>query len=197
MNPVESFFHELGFSFTLSKLLPYILALLVGWLIVFLLRRKLPHNRWLRRGIYLLGMGVVFGGYFVWCPIYEGDFTNASHSVAVKGELKVKKKELLVITIPGCRFCAESVARMKELKEINPEIAVRYVVCSTEPAATTDYVDLAAGRFPVGLATHPTHMMEVAGHGFPAFLLTDGKTAKVWSNNEFGVMALDEVVDAF
>lgn len=138
--------------------------------------------------------GLLFGAYFSCYPIYEGDFSNNSVTIRMPSELKQSDGyRLTVITIPGCPFCMESIARMKRLKAHHPAVRIEYRVCSSHPEDLKAYRTAAGGAFPVVLATDMHELADVSGYAFPAFVLTDEKTAVKWSNNAFGVAALDEV----
>jgi hypothetical protein len=196
MNAFETFLLDSGFSWTWSKLFPYILFPLLG-LIFWLLIRKHLKKRWLRGTVLLLFLAIPFGVYFILYPIYEGDFSNRSEKVALTSELKEGKMRLVVITIPGCPFCMESIGRMKDFKRRNPAANIEYRVCSTDPSALAVYRELSGGAFPVILAENPKQMAATAQSAFPAFVFTNGESGLRWSNDHFGVVALDEVNDRF
>ena len=196
MNSVENFLLDLGFSWTLSRLLPYIVFPLIGLLIWWLIRKWMP-NLGVKLLLAVLLVAGTFTIYFISNPIYEGDFANKAEDVAVIPELKKEKQTLVVVTIPGCPFCMESIDRMKAFKKRNPAIAIEYRVCSSDSNAVAAYEEAAKDAFPIVLATDKDALAKTAGLRFPAYVLTDGKTARRWANNDFGVAALDEVEDAF
>ena len=196
MNAVENFLLDCGFSWTLSRLLPYIVFPLLGLLIWFFLRKHL-NSLGAKLLVFVILVPGIFTMYFISTPIYEGDFANKAETVAMLPELKKKEQTLVVITIPGCPFCMESIERMRAFKERNPDIHIEYRVCSNDSNALTTYANETKGLFPVVLAENPDALAKTAGLRFPAFVLTDGKTARKWSNNDFGVAALDEVENAF
>jgi len=196
MNALESFLLDSGFSWTWSKLFPYILFPLLGLILWFLIRKRLKKS-WLRGTLLVLLLAIPFGLYFMLYPIYEGDFSNRSEKVVLLPELKAGKPRLVVITIPGCPFCMESVGRMKEFKERNPAVNIEYRVCSSNPEALVAYRELSNNVFPVVLAQDQPQMEAIAQNAFPAFVLTDGRTAIRWSNSDFGVVALDAVAGKF
>lgn len=196
MNSVEIFLLDCGFSWTLSRLLPYIVFPLIGFLIWLLVRKRMD-SMGAKLLVFVILVPGIFTAYFISNPIYEGDFANNAKTVAVLPELKKEKQTLVVVTIPGCPFCMESVHRMKSFKERNPKLNIEYRVCSADTDAITAYADIAKGAFPVVLATDRDALAKTAGLRFPAYVLTDGKSARRWSNNDFGVAALDEVEDAF
>lgn len=196
MNTFETFLLDIGFSWTWAKLFPYLLFPLLG-LVVWLLFRRRMKRRWVRLVFLVLLIGLPFALYFILNPIYEGDFSNQAEEVAVLPELKADGPRLVVITIPGCPFCMESIGRMKAFKARNPNVRIEYRVCSSDPKDVTAYKNAAGQTFPVMLARDGNEMAAIAGEAFPAFVLTDGTTAKRWTNDEFGVVALDEVDSRF
>jgi thiol-disulfide isomerase/thioredoxin len=133
----------------------------------------------------------------MYSPIYEGDFSNQSKHVRLTGELLTEKPTLVVITIPNCPFCLGSIQRMKILKKRNPAIQIRYIVCATDTEALTTYKKESGGFFPVELAKDPAKMEQTANYAFPTFILIKKGQSRSWSNDSFGVLALDEVEKSF
>ena len=196
MNALETFLlDDLGFSWTWSKLFPYLFFPFLGF-VIWLLFRKRVGNRGVRYALLVLSITLPFGIYFAVSPIYEGDFSNDSVQVELLPELQSNGPKLTVIAIPGCPFCMESIQRMKDFKKRNPELEIEYRVCSRDPDALVLYKDVADGAFPIVLAENTEQMVSIAGESFPSFVLTDGHTAKRWSNRTFGLAAMDEVEDS-
>ena len=196
MNALETFLLDtLGFSWIWSKLFPYLLFPFLGFLIWLLFRKRIA-RKGLRYALLVVLITLPFGIYFAVSPIYEGDFSNDSVKVKLLPELKSGGTKLTVIAIPGCPFCMESIERMKAFKKRNPKLAIEYRVCSKDPDALVLYKDVADGAFPIVLAENTEQVVDLAGEAFPAFVLTDGNTAKRWSNRTFGLAAMDEVEDA-
>lgn len=194
---MESFFLNLGLSYTWSKLLPYILLTIAGILIgVFLFKRS---KSLLAKILSIITIGIPFGIYFAINPIYQGDFSNESRIVehtAATSELTGNK--LVVISLPGCHFCEESVERLKEVKKHDKNIKIEYVVTSSDAETLDFYKEIIKGEFPLRLAENPEAMVNLAQGHFPSFvLIREKKPMKVWVNNTFGVRALDEVVSSF
>jgi hypothetical protein len=193
MNAFETFLLDIGFSWTWSRLFPYLFFPLLGLLIWAAFRKRMK-RRWVRFTLLVLLIALPFALYFILRPIYEGDFANQSEKVAMSPEFKsIGENRLVVITIPGCPFCLESIERMKVFQAYNPNVKIEYRVCSSRPSDITAYRKAAGNAFPVLPAEDIHQLAEVAGEAFPAFVLTDGVTAKKWSNDHFGVSALDEV----
>lgn len=196
----EQFFLNWGLSFTTAKLVPYLLALLLGGLIVYLLRRKLKfRNRLVTILLRLVIIAIPFAAYFAFYPIYVGDFSNASETISrTTDNQEISGKKLYVITIPYCPYCEEAVETMKKLKERNANMDIEYVVCSEDSETLSFYEDAGKGAISVRLAEDPGQMSVLATGRFPTFVLSEeGKELKRWDNSSFGVRALDEVEAAF
>ena len=196
MESIEHLFQNLGASYTLSKIAGYAVPVLIGLIIWLIVKRFLVLRIFKVLSFIVLVPGV-FGLVFMMNPIYEGDFSNNAHVIVPQGELKAAAPKLFVITIPGCKFCMGSILRMKDLKKSHPEIDIQYLVCSKDKSSVAVYQDMAGDAFPVDLAKDPEAMAKVAGGAFPTFVLNSAGNLQVWSNDSFGVGAMDEVVSAF
>lgn len=196
MGSIEHLFQNLGASYTLAKIAGYAVPVLIGFIAWLILKRFLV-MRILKIISFIVLVPGVFGLVFMLNPIYEGDFSNNARIVAASGELKADSPRLVVITIPGCPFCMESISRMKAFKEAHPEVNIEYLVCSKDQSAPEPYQAAAGDTFQVHLAKDPQGMAKVAGETFPTFVLNKSGELQVWSNDSFGAGALDEVVAAF
>lgn len=194
---MESFFLNLGLSYTWSKALPYLILIILGILIGTMLFKR---SKSLGMKIAsLVTIVIPFVIYFAIHPIYQGDFSNNSRIIAPSEELaELSGKKLVVISLPGCGFCKQSVAQMKEVKARNKNIAVEYIVASSDSSSLAFYQEVIKGEFPLTLAQNPEAMGIAAEGRFPCFVLVDNdKPMQAWNNNTFGVAALDVVVNSF
>lgn len=196
MESIEHLFQNMGASYTFAKIAGYAVPVLIG-LIAWLIVKRFLRLRILKIISFILLVPGVFGLVFILNPIYEGDFSNNAHVIVAQGELKTDAPRLFVITIPGCPFCMQSIMRMKDFKKSHPEVSIQYLVCSKDQEAAKIYQDMAGDSFPVSLAKEPDAMGKVAGGTFPTFVLNKSGNLQVWSNDSFGVGALDEVVATF
>jgi hypothetical protein len=199
-NSMGSALFESGFSWTFSKLLPYLLLLFSGIMMIIsklfsistikFLTPKLPILKFVLYIIYLCGP---FAIGFAMNPIYEGDFAMNGTEIQEDVSLKeFKSSDLVVITIPGCPFCFESISDLKKLKARKPSMKINYIVCSKDKAALTIYKKEIDGAFKCSLASDAEKMMQIAEGTFPTFVLVkDKKAVSKWSNNQFGVRAKD------
>lgn len=195
---MEKFLLDLGMSFTMSKLLPYVLMTLIGFVPSFFFF-KTAKNKWVKI-IAILLFFVPFGIYFAINPIYEGDFSNDSRIVSMTTETaELKEKKLVLIAMPGCGFCMGSINTLKQLKEKNPAMEIEFVVTSTDSTTLISYREEINGTFPIRTSENPIALADLAGRSFPAFVLVDPtkKEFEIWNNNSFGVRAMDKVISAF
>ena len=190
----------MGLSYTLSKVFAYLLFPLLGFLVWLIIRKRMKRRAFKIVALIVLCPGFFFG-YFLQHPIYEGDFSNNATLVQEKSELDdLKADKLVVISIPNCPFCEESIQRMLSLKERHPNVEIEYRVCvndSLATAAVRDYWKMTGNRISVSRANDGKQLANVAEMSFPAFVLVTKSGKMKWSNDHFGVGALDEVVAAF
>lgn len=194
---MESFFLNLGLSYTWSKAFPYIIMIITGVALGIYLFKRVQSK--VMKIISLLLIAAPFGIYFAFEPIYEGDFTNEFRTVEHSSETtELAGNKLVIISLPGCVFCKESIQRLKEVKKHHKNIQIEYVVTSSDSSTLDFYTEVLQGEFPIRLANDPEAMRKLAEGRFPSFVLVnENNPMKVWVNNTFGVMALDNVVKSF
>lgn len=197
---IENSFLDSGFGFTTSKVLPYIITLLIGLIIVFLMRSKLNfRNKLIRIGLKIIIVIIPVAVYFAVYPIYEGDFSNSFKVVKRSSDnSEVSGDKLYVISIAGCPFCKLAMSKMLQLEERNPSLEIEYLVCSRDSSTLDFYTEINEGKIPVKLAEKPEEIMVLAEGSFPTYVLTrKNEPLKTWSNQNFGVRALDDVEAEF
>lgn len=194
---METLFLNLGFSYTWSKALPYILLTIIGILIGIILFKKAKTLTFKILSIFIIF--IPFAVYFYFQPIYQGDFTNEAKVVQHSDTIKdLTGHKLVVISMPGCPYCKESVLLFKEIKKKHPNLKVEYAVTSDDSRNLIFYEEVIQGEFPLYLAENSEHLIQIAEGRFPTFALVNGKQPiRVWTNNTFGVIALDEVINSF
>lgn len=200
MGSIEFFFQDLGFSFTFSKVFAYSLYPLIGLLIWVVFRKKI-NKKWLKISTLLVSILIPFFAYFAFNPIYSGDFSNNSELLKVKSELDAyQAPKLIVVSIPNCPYCQESVGRMIELRKRFPKIDVEYVVCVNDTLADKaieSYKELSQNKLSIRQAKESEKLGNMVHMSFPTFVLITNSKKLMWSNDNFGVGALDEVVETF
>lgn len=200
MSSIELFFLDLGLSYTLSKLFAYMVFPLIAFLVWLTFKRRI-RNKILKFGSLVAMCLVAFFIYFMQHPIYEGDFSNNSFPVNGKSELNnIKPDKLVVISIPNCPFCQQSISRMVAFQQRHPKVEIEYRVCvndSFAQKAVERYSRLSENKIPVSKAEDSKKLASIADMSFPTFVLVTSSKKVKWSNNDFGVGALDEVVNTF
>jgi len=200
MNSIEIFLLDSGLSWTMSKLLPYLLMAVIGLMLVILSQRFLAKKKIFVRLLIKLSVLIIpFVFYFAYFPIYKGDFSNNS-VVIEKGdaEQELQGRKLVVLSIPNCPYCFSAIGKMIKLKERVPSIEIEYVVCHADPKMMKWYQDKSGDALNVKMADSIKAMMNIASHSFPTFVLVENdKMLRIWSNDNFGVSAMDEVELSF
>ncbi len=194
MNNIEISFLELGLTWFLSKLLPYLLALLFGAFLFILLRRLLKGNR-LQHWLSIPFIVLPFLIYFTFYPIYEGDFSNSFQRSKNKDILPSGgNRKLVVITIPNCPYCFESIQKLKIIHRRNPSLEIQFLVCTDNENDLLKSKTEAENSFKVEKQSAGKKLAILANYKFPTFLLFDkNQDIKIWNNDNFGVLAIDEV----
>jgi hypothetical protein len=198
---MENFLLSIGLSFTLSKLISYLLFVVIGILVAFLFFKK-SKNRRISKVPKLIISLVLFVApfliYFAIHPIYVGDFSNNSYLIESKVDFP-KKKQLTIVALANCPYCIQSIEVSKLLKEKNPGIRIEYWVLSSNPVHQLKYKKLLGNAAQVKLKARFSDELAVIAKGsFPTFVLSDNnKGIKAWNNDSFGVMAMDEVCRGF
>ncbi len=192
MNNLENLFLDIGLSWTIAKVLPYSLVLLIGVVLSLLLFRKKNKRFKLLVGIPV--SMIFFAAYFVYQPIYEGDFSNSSYKPQTTNLSELKKDEFVVIAIPGCNYCLESIEKLNKLKVRNPDLKIRFLVLTSDDKDLKHYRKIALPSITVAKAKDMKRFLEISEGGFPTFLaIREGQIKKAWSNDSFGVLAMDEI----
>lgn len=194
MNNIEISFLELGLSWFLAKLLPYLLALFFGVFLFILLRRLLKGSK-LQYWLSIPFIVVPFLIYFTLYPIYEGDFSNNYQRSKNKDILPFHgNRKLVVIAIPNCPYCFESIQKLKRIHSRNPKLEIQFLVCTDDDNDLLLYKKEAQNSFKVEKKSANKQLALLAHYKFPTFLLCEkNQDIKIWNNDSFGVLAIDEV----
>jgi thiol-disulfide isomerase/thioredoxin len=194
MNFFESIFLNLGFSWTLAKLIPYLLMALLGFTLVYTFHGKIQHRvkKWISMSLVAL---LPFGTYFTFYPIYQGDFVN-DHFLPEQLDNFPSKLSLNIVVLPGCPYCHETISLMNELKARYPKLHIRYVVVGESKQVIHAFKSKLDSKINVQLSKTPKDWIIMAQGGFPCMILSkDKKIIYAWENGHFGVRAIDDILD--
>ena len=201
MNSFEIFFSSLGLTWTMSKLLPYILFLLLGISFSIIFYRKFKLLKPLKIFISLAILVLPFLLYFVYSPIYQGDFSNSGYTISSESRFP-DKKQFTVYVLPNCKYCVSSTATLKAMIRKNKEINLVVRVMGHTINDSLKYVKLMdkLGTISMNSSNNSLERVQIkeiisiTQGEFPTFVLSkNGKAIKAWHNDRFGVSAMDEV----
>ena len=193
---IRGFLLNKGFSWMVSEWMYYVLLILLGARLAWILAGGLHWKSiWKKYAVVLFTVVAPFFIGFAQHPIYEDMVWDLSHDMsAVQHMPDYADANLVVIAIADCPYCKRAVSEMKALHERNPNMAMRMVVCTADSTWLEPYVQEANGAFEVVMATDMNVLATQAGGHFPAYVLVrDGKPARRWSNDEWGPLAKDAV----
>jgi hypothetical protein len=201
MNLFEISLSSLGLSWTMSKLLPYILFLITGIFFAVIFYKKFKLLKPLKIIISLALFVLPFLLYFVYSPIYQGDFSNSGYTVSSENRFP-DKKQFTVYVLPNCKFCVSSTATLKAMIRKNKGINLVVRVLGHTVNDSLKYVKLMDNLVPVTMNSSNNsiekvqikELITITQGEFPTFVLSNnGKAIKAWHNDSFGVRAMDEV----
>lgn len=183
-----------GFSWTMSKLLPYLTLAIGGILLSYSFAKGFKIKSKLVKILAVLVLfAAPFSVGFVLHPIFEGDFSSEGTEIKETTVKADEKYDLMIITIPDCPYCLESIFRLKLIKQRNPSVKMLFSVCTTDEQKLSLYKELIAGDFDVAMAKDLEASVQLAEGHFPTFVkLKKGLPVYKWSNDQFGAGAIDE-----
>ncbi len=190
---MEDFLHGIGFNYTISKALPYLLVILLGVFLSVFAFRKIKPKIW-RIAIALVALLLPFGIYFAIHPIYQGDFNDTTTYYEYSDQTTdISSNTLYVISLPGCPWCKESIKDLRILKDQNPNLNICYLVVSDDESHLNFYTEAMPKDFELKLAKNPQEMAILAKGQYPTFAIKDQEKVNIWSNNSFGAFAFDKI----
>ncbi len=201
MNLFEISLSSLGLTWTLSKLLPYILFLIIGISFSVIFYKKFKLLKPLKSIVSLAILVLPFLLYFVFSPIYQGDFSNVGYTVSSENRFP-EKKQFTVYVLPNCKYCVSSTAVLTSMVRKNKRINLVIKVMGHTVNDSLKYVKLMDNLVPVAMnSSHNSlervqikEVISITQGEFPTFVLSkNGKAIKAWHNDRFGVRAMDEV----
>lgn len=191
---IEYFALGLGISWTLAKILPYLILILDG-VVFFMLFKKQNFKPLITVLVRILILIMPFTIGFIINPIYKEDFSASGTKINnITSSDEFRLNGLNVVTIPDCPYCMASIQDLKILKKRIPNLKIEFIVCSSNKKALENYRKEINGLFKIRLAKKPEDLASIAEFKFPTFIIVKkNKPTYKWSNNEFGVCSKDEL----
>ena len=205
MNTLEIFLSSLGFSWSIAKLLPYVIFIGLGSIAAFIFLKKSNIKKKLRWFISLVILVLPFAFYFLFSPIYQGDFSNKSFRISEPSSFP-KAKLLTVYVLSNCPYCIQATTTLKNMLINNKRIQLEIKVIGNHMNDKIKYQRLINQMGNVSLykkgdslVREPIQtMLKLTKGEFPTYLLSEnGQAVKAWHNDSFGVRAMDEVDQFF
>ncbi|MDG2463653.1 MAG: hypothetical protein P8M61_01065 [Crocinitomicaceae bacterium] len=193
---METFLLDWGLSHTMSKIIPYVLVILFGLLLAILVHRRFKNEKRIAITLSLFFLITPFIGYFAVNTIYQGDFSDQGITISIKNQkTQMMRNGLLVLALPGCGYCMESIEELKIMKKRKPKLKIEFdVIGLFAEEAIGKYEKVIDGKFNVKPLKNDIEFTNVTGTSYPTFIMIEnGKAVKFWTNNQFGVVAKDKV----
>jgi hypothetical protein len=198
---IEQWVINSNFSWTIAKIAPYLLLVIFGilmvrWFSKFLLYKIFSNRlKFLRPIVFVIITAVPFIIGFILNPIYEGDFSKQGTEIQNHNSISdFTKADLAVITIPGCPYCYHSISKLRQLKARNPEMRIKFIVCTSNTEDLKDYIAEGGKDIVVSKTNNSETLSKMAEGKFPTFvMIKNNKATYRWSNDQFGCLAMDEL----
>lgn len=193
---MEQWMLENGFSYVISRFLGYVLTLLLGVVLVTVIHKKWSLKiKWLKVVLLVLILPLPFLTYFAFDPIYQGDIFKESRTLNLSNEVTKKMENgLLVVGIPGCKYCMEAPKDLHLLKKRNPDLNILFgIVGVNGEEVLKPYAEQSNGQFVVENLneTHIHKQLQIVQ--FPSYVLVqNGRAVRAWTSSNFGALAKAE-----
>ena len=167
---------------------------IMGFVLVYTFRNRVQQK--LKKWFFMSILAVLpFGIYFSIYPIYNGDFMN-HHFTPEQLCAFPNKTTLTVVVLPGCPYCHESINFMNHLIEREPKLNISYLVVAETNSPLIPFRQKLSKRISVIKSTNPKDWIMMSRGGFPCMILSENhKIIHAWENDDFGVRAVDEVLN--
>jgi hypothetical protein len=194
MNSFEVYFLNNGFSWVAARALPYLFCVLLGLLIAYLLVRIFRFKGHVKL-LYIISIPLVLLSlYFAIFPIYEGDFSNENQRFKRNTKMvELSTNRLVILSLPGCPYCLESMERMRIVKQRHPNISIEYKVCHGDSTSLRWFKKYGKKDFDYSIASNVDMTSKLAQGLYPTYVLSTKSFLKVWTVEQFGMSAMDEV----
>lgn len=190
---MESFFLDLGLSWTLSKVLPFVIFIIVGFALFFVVQKS-TQVKWIRVLSFALVLLPVLI-YFIFNPIYSGDFANGYRLEKLsKASIDITPGRFTILTIPYCSFCEARLDDLEIIKSrVNKNTEIDVLVCTSNTGDLEFYKKKVGKGVNVKMVKDLKAIVALSNAQFPTFVFSDSTSMRVWSNDQFGTRAKDDI----
>jgi len=193
MKDIELLLLNFGFSWTSSKLIPFVILLFFGCGFALMLKNKKLKIKWLNPIKTSLIVILPTAIYFVIFPIYEGDLYKSG--IKISSELTFKKEKILsIIVLPDCSFCFETIEITKKLLKRNSNCSIEYIIASRPNEIPHGIADKIPKKCSIRLEYDVQKLAQLTHGAYPSYCISEkGEIVKLWRTEHFGTRALDEI----
>lgn len=187
---MESFLFDIIGHWTFSKLVPFLILFIASYLLtLFLLKNK---SSLFKHFLAMSLSGALVIVYFSFNIVYISDIENNYRSYENDESFGLEKNQFYVLSIPGCKYCKESIPLISNYTEMSNIDSVTYLVCDSVVSTYPSYLDVVPENFGVIQGRDISRLIELADYSFPSFMFVDSANKiYVWNNNDFGTRAKD------
>lgn len=192
MNQIEILLLKTNlFSWFLTKYLPIFLILLVTFLVAFRLYNRSNKQR-LIKILTLISTSLLPVSIYIYCyPVYTGDIFESGSEVKTALQFP-KEKTLTIFVLPDCPYCHETIHLAKLLTARNSALKVQFLITGSQSDKAFEMVK--SKQVAVRINPEIDNTISLTKGIFPTYVISENnKAIKSWTNNEFGVVALDEI----
>ena len=197
MKTLDSYFLDLGLSWTTATFFSYVLFLLFGIFTWYILRNKKLKINWLNHVKNGLIISLPLIIYFAINPIYEGDVYSLGKKI--NSSLKFNEaKTLSIFVLPDCPYCLETLPMAQKLIQRNPSIKIEYIIASNPGEIPHGIATKIPKNFSFYLEYNLEELTKTTQGSYPSYCISEnGKIIHFWSSSLFGTNALDEIEGFF
>lgn len=204
MNNLEILLAHTGFSWTLSKVIPFVLSIMIGLFFSIIFFRRIELLKKFKFIFSFLIFLLPVSLYFAYAPIYSGDFSNDFYRPQLKNEFPSAKK-LSIYVLPTCPYCIQATSTLVAMMQKNEHINLQINVLCSNAKEADKYLNLMKGFGLVKVRIdHSSYLvrhkdlLKLTEGQFPTYILSENKmVVKAWHNDTFGVSAMDEIDQFF
>ena len=194
MNNLEGILLNVGFSWQISVLLPFVIILVLGVCVGLLILKRMKLK--VLRSCLSFVIGIAFSGiYFAFYPIYISDLENEFRIENHVSKNDQNEAFLEVLVLPDCPYCIYSTDLVKKLALRNTDAQIVYKIVSNDGYGGGIEEKLKMEGLKSTFSPYNLDVKNLAKGSFPSFVFHEkgANEVQVWNNNTFGSNALDYI----
>ena len=194
MNNLEEMLLNIGCSWQISMLLPFVIVLVLGIFIGLLILKRMK-SKVLRSSLSFV-IGIAFSVvYFAFYPIYISDLENEFRIENHISKNEQNEAFLEVFVLPDCPHCIYSTDLVKKLALRNTDAQIVYKIVSNDAYGGGIEEKLKMEGLKYTFSPYDLDVKNLAKGSFPSFVFHEkgANEVQVWNNNTFGSKALDYI----